>query len=100
MQHMSILPMAAQIEVKSGTLVGTGDAAKGRESDLFSSIYVKSGNMLLLTDCTVQICHTENIDVAAVGSARSTNCSSSLTSHGRRGNRAGDEAAKDEESGE
>ncbi len=25
-QHMSILPMAAQMEVKSATLVGTGDA--------------------------------------------------------------------------
>ena len=31
MQHMSILPMAAQIEVKSATSVGMGDAEKEGE---------------------------------------------------------------------
>jgi hypothetical protein len=31
-QHMSILPMAAQIEVKSSTLVGTVGAITGRVS--------------------------------------------------------------------
>lgn len=32
MQHMSILPLAAQIAWKLGTLVGTGDAVIGQVS--------------------------------------------------------------------
>lgn len=62
----------------------------------FSEISYAGGNWRW--DCTVKVCNTENVDITAVGSARSANCRCGLTSQAGSwcGYRAGDEAAEED----